>query len=86
VWFVRSGGLQLITARRLRGLPGAGIALFNGVVSIVLAVLIVADLPSSAAWALCVSRATFPRVVGLPRLVGGCAWRLHRDESIGMQS
>lgn len=52
VWFVGSGGLQLITARRLRGLPGAGIALFNGVMSILLAVLIVADLPSSAAWAI----------------------------------
>jgi uncharacterized membrane protein HdeD (DUF308 family) len=52
VWFVGTGGLQLVAARRLWGLPGAGIVLFNGVLSILLAVLIVANLPSSAAWAI----------------------------------
>ncbi len=52
VWFVGSGALQLWTARQARGLPGAGIALFNGIMSLLLAILIVADLPSSAAWAI----------------------------------
>jgi uncharacterized membrane protein HdeD (DUF308 family) len=52
VWFVGSGALQLWTARQVRGLPGAGIALFNGVVSLLLAILIVADLPSSGSWAI----------------------------------
>jgi uncharacterized membrane protein HdeD (DUF308 family) len=52
VWFLGTGGLQLAAARRLWGLPGAGIVLFNGGLSILLAVLIVADLPSSAAWAI----------------------------------
>lgn len=52
VWFVGSGALQLWTARRVPGLRGAGVALFSGVVSLLLAILIVADLPSSAAWAI----------------------------------
>jgi uncharacterized membrane protein HdeD (DUF308 family) len=52
VWFLGTGGLQLAAARRLWGLPGAGIVLFNGGLSILLAVLIVANLPSSAAWAI----------------------------------
>lgn len=52
IWFVISGGLQLAAARQLRGLPGAGWMVFGGVLSIVLAVLIAVDLPSSAAWAI----------------------------------
>ena len=52
IWFVVSGGLQLAAARQLRGLPGAGWMLFGGVLSILLAVLIALDLPSSAAWAI----------------------------------
>jgi uncharacterized membrane protein HdeD (DUF308 family) len=52
VWFVGSAALELWTARQVRGLPSAGITLLNGVVSLVLAILIVGDLPSSAAWAI----------------------------------
>jgi uncharacterized membrane protein HdeD (DUF308 family) len=52
IWFVGSGVLQLIAARRLRGLPGAGWLVFGGVLGIVLAALIAMDLPSSAEWAI----------------------------------
>jgi uncharacterized membrane protein HdeD (DUF308 family) len=52
VWFLGTGGLQLAAARHLWGLPGAGIVLFNGGLSILLAILIAVDLPSSAAWAI----------------------------------
>jgi uncharacterized membrane protein HdeD (DUF308 family) len=52
IWFVGTGGLQLAAARRLWGMPGAGIVLFNGVLAMLLAAFIVADLPSSAAWAI----------------------------------
>ncbi|HEV7807193.1 MAG TPA: HdeD family acid-resistance protein [Solirubrobacteraceae bacterium] len=52
IWFVGTGGLQLVAARRLRGLPGAGVALFGGLLSLALGVLIAVDLPSSAAWAI----------------------------------
>jgi len=52
IWFVASGGLQLIAAWCLRGLPGAGWLLIGGVLSIVLAALVALDLPSSAAWAI----------------------------------
>jgi uncharacterized membrane protein HdeD (DUF308 family) len=52
IWFAGIGGLELYGAYRLRGVPGAGWLLFNGVVSVALAVLIAANLPSSAAWAI----------------------------------
>jgi uncharacterized membrane protein HdeD (DUF308 family) len=52
IWFAGIGGLEFYGAYRLRGVPGAGWLLFNGVVSVVLAVLIAANLPSSAAWAI----------------------------------
>lgn len=52
IWFVLSGGLQLVAARQMRGLPGAGWMLFGGVLAIVLAALIALDLPSSAEWAI----------------------------------
>jgi uncharacterized membrane protein HdeD (DUF308 family) len=52
IWFAGTGGLELYGAYQLRGLPGAGWLLFNGVVSVILAVLIATSLPSSAAWAI----------------------------------
>jgi uncharacterized membrane protein HdeD (DUF308 family) len=52
VWFAGSGVLALLAARRLRLLPGTGFLAFNGVVSLVLAILIAVDLPSSASWAI----------------------------------
>jgi uncharacterized membrane protein HdeD (DUF308 family) len=51
-WFLVSGAVQLYAAWKLRGAPGAGWLTFNGVVSLLLGVLILADLPSSAAWAI----------------------------------
>ena len=52
IWFAGTGALDLYGASRLRGVPGAGWLLFNGIVSLVLAVFIAVDLPSSAAWAI----------------------------------
>jgi uncharacterized membrane protein HdeD (DUF308 family) len=51
-WFLVSGAVQLYAAWKLRGAPGAGWLTLNGVVSLLLGVLILADLPSSAAWAI----------------------------------
>jgi len=52
IWFVGTGGLELYGAYQLRGRPGAGWLLFSGAVAIILAALIAAHLPSSAAWAI----------------------------------
>jgi uncharacterized membrane protein HdeD (DUF308 family) len=52
IWFVASGGLQLAAAYHLRGAPGVGWLVFGGALSVVLAVLIADNLPSSAAWAI----------------------------------
>jgi len=52
IWFGASGVMQLVAARQLRGMVGAGWMLFGGVLSILLAVLIALDLPSSAEWAI----------------------------------
>jgi uncharacterized membrane protein HdeD (DUF308 family) len=51
-WFFAAGVVQLVGAWQLRGRPGAAWTALNGVASLVLGVLIVADLPSSALWAL----------------------------------
>lgn len=52
IWFAGIGVLELDWAYRLRGVPGAGWLLFNGLVSIVLGVLVAVELPNSAAWAI----------------------------------
>lgn len=52
IWFFIVGGLRLIAGLRERGTPGAGVVILNGVLSLVLGVLILADLPSSASWAI----------------------------------
>jgi uncharacterized membrane protein HdeD (DUF308 family) len=52
VWFAGVGVLSLIGASRTRGLPGAGLLVFGGVLSLVLGILVAVDLPSSAAWAI----------------------------------
>ena len=52
VWFFGMGALGLIAAWRMRGRPGAGIVGLSGAMSAVLGVLVAADLPSSANWAI----------------------------------
>jgi uncharacterized membrane protein HdeD (DUF308 family) len=52
VWFFAGGVLTLAAAWQAWGLPGAGLLAFNGALSLALGILIAADLPSSAAWAI----------------------------------
>jgi uncharacterized membrane protein HdeD (DUF308 family) len=52
VWFYAMGALMLLVAWMQRGLPGAGMTAFNGILSLALGILLVADLPSSAGWAI----------------------------------
>jgi uncharacterized membrane protein HdeD (DUF308 family) len=52
LWFFASGALRLVAWWRGRGMPGAGMIGFNGALTLVLGILIVASLPSSAAWAI----------------------------------
>jgi uncharacterized membrane protein HdeD (DUF308 family) len=52
VWFFATGAVLLLGAGRVWGRPGAGLMAFNGALSVILGVLIVADLPSSAGWAI----------------------------------
>jgi uncharacterized membrane protein HdeD (DUF308 family) len=51
-WFFASGAVMLLSAWRRRGRPGVGFTGFNGALSLLLGILIVADLPSSAGWAI----------------------------------
>jgi uncharacterized membrane protein HdeD (DUF308 family) len=51
-WFATSGALLLAVGLRVRGTPGAGMMIFNGVLSLALGFLIAVDLPSSAGWAI----------------------------------
>jgi uncharacterized membrane protein HdeD (DUF308 family) len=51
-WFLASGAVLLYGARRVRGVPGSGWLAFNGAVSLLLGILILVDLPSSAGWAI----------------------------------
>jgi uncharacterized membrane protein HdeD (DUF308 family) len=52
VWFFGTGALMTANAIQHRGQPGWGWTLANGVISIVLGILLVADLPSTSAWAI----------------------------------
>jgi uncharacterized membrane protein HdeD (DUF308 family) len=52
VWFFGLGVVELIDALRARGRPGTGILAFTGALSAILGALIVAELPSSAGWAI----------------------------------
>jgi uncharacterized membrane protein HdeD (DUF308 family) len=63
-WFFASGALLLWAAFRLRGAPGWGMTALNGALSLILGILILADLPSSAAWAIGL-------LVGVNLLFGG---------------
>ena len=52
IWFLASGVVRFISGLQHRGTPGAGLVVFNGVLSLVLGGLILGDLPSSADWAI----------------------------------
>jgi uncharacterized membrane protein HdeD (DUF308 family) len=52
VWFFALGALELIGAARLRGQRSVGFLAFSGALSVILGALIVAELPSSAGWAI----------------------------------
>ncbi len=52
LWFAMTGIMRIGVAVAERGLPGAGLTAFNGVVTLVLAVLIGAELPESSDWAI----------------------------------
>lgn len=49
-YLVVEGVLEFVLSVRLRGAPGAGWLLFDGVITLVLAVMIGSTWPSSAAW------------------------------------
>jgi uncharacterized membrane protein HdeD (DUF308 family) len=51
-WFIVTGVLQLVAWWQTRGAPGSGLLALNGVVGLILGILIAADLPSSAGWAI----------------------------------
>jgi uncharacterized membrane protein HdeD (DUF308 family) len=51
-WFFATGLVYIVSWWQTRGAPGAGLILFNGIVSLVLGFLIAFDLPSSADWAI----------------------------------
>jgi uncharacterized membrane protein HdeD (DUF308 family) len=52
IWFMASGTGRVIVGIAERGLPGWGMTVLSGAMSIVLAVLIAEKLPSSADWAI----------------------------------
>lgn len=52
LWFAMTGVVRIGVAVAERGLPGAGLTAFNGVVTLALAVLIGASLPESSDWAI----------------------------------
>ena len=51
IWFFGTGALLLLESVPPRSRPGAVLTIVNGCLSLLLGFLIVADLPSSAAWA-----------------------------------
>jgi len=52
LWFALTGVVRIGVAVAERGLPGAGMTAFNGVVTLLLAILIGAELPESSDWAI----------------------------------
>ncbi|HST38664.1 MAG TPA: DUF308 domain-containing protein [Conexibacter sp.] len=52
LYFALAGVMRIAVAISERGLPGAGLTAFNGVVTLLLAILIGAELPESSDWAI----------------------------------
>jgi uncharacterized membrane protein HdeD (DUF308 family) len=51
-WFWFSGAMRLAAWWRLRGVDGSWVVLLNGLLNVLLGILIWADLPNSATWAI----------------------------------
>ncbi|MBV8632168.1 MAG: DUF308 domain-containing protein [Silvibacterium sp.] len=64
VVFLIEGVLQIIAYFGIRALPGSGWMLFDGIVTVLLAILILAHWPSSAVWAIAT-------LVGINLLISG---------------
>jgi uncharacterized membrane protein HdeD (DUF308 family) len=52
IWFLATGTARVIVGIAERGLPGWGMTILSGTISIVLGILIAEKLPSSADWAI----------------------------------
>jgi uncharacterized membrane protein HdeD (DUF308 family) len=52
IWFMATGTARVIVGIAERGLPGWGLTILSGAISIALGVLIAERLPSSAGWAI----------------------------------
>jgi uncharacterized membrane protein HdeD (DUF308 family) len=52
VWFFGRGALLIAAAWQARGEPGVGFAALNGALSAILGIFLLADFPSSGAWAI----------------------------------
>jgi uncharacterized membrane protein HdeD (DUF308 family) len=52
IWFLASGSARVIVGIAERGLPGWGMTVVSGAISVALGVLIAEQLPSSADWAI----------------------------------
>jgi uncharacterized membrane protein HdeD (DUF308 family) len=52
IWFVASGVARIAFGMAERGLPGAGMVIVNGVLSLALGLLVALKLPESAGWAI----------------------------------
>jgi uncharacterized membrane protein HdeD (DUF308 family) len=77
IWFMASGTARVIIGIAERGLPGWGMTVLSGAISIALGVLIAEQLPSSAGWAIGL-------IVGVDLLFSGTlltslAYQLRRD-------
>ena len=64
VVFLIEGVFQIIAFFGIRALPGSGWIIFDGIVTVLLALLILAHWPSSAVWAL-------STIVGINLLISG---------------
>ena len=64
VVFLVEGLLQIVAFFAIRSLPGSGWMLFDGIITVLLATLILSHWPSSAAWAL-------STIVGINLLMSG---------------
>jgi uncharacterized membrane protein HdeD (DUF308 family) len=52
IWFMATGTARIVIGIAERGVPGAGMTIFNGVLTLAIGILIAEQLPSSASWAI----------------------------------
>jgi uncharacterized membrane protein HdeD (DUF308 family) len=84
LWFAITGTLRIGVAIAERGVPGDGMIALNGVLTLLLAILIGAKLPSSADWAIGLLVGIDFLFYGFAALVGAAALK-HGDEALGTQ-